>query len=1366
MPPVIAAIGALASSAMASGIAMKIAMSVALSVVTSMLTPKPKLPSTNSTFSTQSRGRSEMVRASVAPRRGIYGRVVLSGQVDYVESTGSNNDDLWLVMVWAAHQCNKINQRVFLDDQEMDRTDLANPENATGFYAGKATMYDHLGAAGQVADAALVAASDSIWTTDHVGVGICNSVFLFNYDDDIYPSGIPKPLADVEGALLYDPRDAGTRYSENPVLAIRDYMITHSKDVVSGDFDDTVNNASANVCDEFVAVVEEGAEFTADADDDFLTLATKIKGLRHGNRFQLTTTDTLPAGLSLSTNYYWIELTHDTGQVASSYANALAHTAIDITDAGTGTHTITRNAEVRYAVAATFLYDEDAGDVIDRLLSSMAGTITWVGGKYRIHAGAAVASAITLTADDLAGTLVIQPRRSRHELFNSVKPVFVDPYSNNSPQTAAPLTNATYETQDGGVRIQKVVQYMATPSSSMAQRLGKIELERGRQAITVNFPAKPTMMRLQVWDTVGITLADYGWTDKKFRVTNMQFNTALGVDLSLREEADAMWSWSAEETLQDLAPNTSLPSPFDTVSPPTSLALASGTAQLDTRLDGTIFSRINASWTAPTDGFVLNGGKIELQYKRSADGTWLSAPAIDPAITESFLLDVADGVSYDVRVRSVNVVGRRSAWDTVSNHTVLGKSALPSDVAAFSGQQNDNVVTFKWDAITDLDRTGYEIRYMAASFVWENATVLSRETKGTLVTNAGLPPGTWVCGIKAIDTSENYSLNATTFTITVTNTNDIVVSQASNPDWYDARWPTLEYIFTDGESPHLPGLTVARAGTVATRMGPTGLIAAVAANVARLDYDTSGNALGILIEEARTNRITEPRDFTNAAYDTVTNITALKDAMGVGGAANSASTLTADAGNGVIRQSIVLGSAARTTSVYVRRKTGTGTIEITDDGGSNYTDITSSLSASAWYRASITRTQANPDVGFRIVTSGDEIEVDVLQVEEGSFATSAIFSQATRPADDVSATVAWYNEDEGSFVVKSKSSADPGTDYIFAINDGSTNNQHALLIGATDWQYVARSGSAEVADLTGDALAANTEKIHAIAYNLNDFAMSEDGDAVVTDSVGAVPASLTVLEIGSATGSDNFLNGHISYLAYCPRRLLNDTLVAIAGLSNLTYQTLRQQIGHMLYHGTSGHILPVSQTLADDMTDAQLWDQMCYNPFTTYDYEADEIDLGFDANGVRVWGAIAATVGPGESGAADPILRVDYRDAADAYDGFEDWPGVGIADFRYEKGRAKFTSATGVAYMTAFIQTLDVAERTETGESVTVAIGGTTITFAEEFHGTPNIQLTAQSATAVFPVYTLPTSTGFKAWVYNAAGADVGGTVDWSATGA
>lgn len=54
----------------------------------------------------------------------------------------------------------------------------------------------------------------------------------------------------------------------------------------------------------------------------------------------LTTTGTLPAGLSTNTIYFCIYVNSTTIQVATTYANALAGTAIVLSDAGTGTHTV------------------------------------------------------------------------------------------------------------------------------------------------------------------------------------------------------------------------------------------------------------------------------------------------------------------------------------------------------------------------------------------------------------------------------------------------------------------------------------------------------------------------------------------------------------------------------------------------------------------------------------------------------------------------------------------------------------------------------------------------------------------------------------------------------------------------------------------------------------------------------------------------------------------------------------------------------------------------------------------------------------------------------------------------------------------
>lgn len=84
--------------------------------------------------------------------------------------------------------------------------------------------------------------------------------------------------------------------------------------------------------------------FTADAGTDVCTWTSTANipsNILTGTRVQLTTTTTLPAGLATATNYYVIKVTDSTFKLATSYANAVAGTAINITDAGTGTHTVT-----------------------------------------------------------------------------------------------------------------------------------------------------------------------------------------------------------------------------------------------------------------------------------------------------------------------------------------------------------------------------------------------------------------------------------------------------------------------------------------------------------------------------------------------------------------------------------------------------------------------------------------------------------------------------------------------------------------------------------------------------------------------------------------------------------------------------------------------------------------------------------------------------------------------------------------------------------------------------------------------------------------------------------------------------------------
>ncbi len=104
------------------------------------------------------------------------------------------------------------------------------------------------------------------------------------------------------------------------------YRVTTSTVITSQALTNTLGNANV---------------FTADASTDLLTHT--FYGLLTGTRVQLTTTTTLPAGLSLATDYFVVRISDSTCKLSTSYANATASTpvTIDITNTGTGAHSIT-----------------------------------------------------------------------------------------------------------------------------------------------------------------------------------------------------------------------------------------------------------------------------------------------------------------------------------------------------------------------------------------------------------------------------------------------------------------------------------------------------------------------------------------------------------------------------------------------------------------------------------------------------------------------------------------------------------------------------------------------------------------------------------------------------------------------------------------------------------------------------------------------------------------------------------------------------------------------------------------------------------------------------------------------------------------
>lgn len=298
-----------------------------------------------------------------------------------------------------------------------------------------------------------------------------------------------------------------------------------------------------------------------------------------------------------------------------------------------------------------------------------------------------------------------------------------------------------------------------------------------------------------------------------------------------------------------------------------------------------------------------------------------------------------------------------------------------------------------------------------------------------------------------------------------------------------------------------------------------------------------GRGKGLLVEEARTNVVLWNRDLTNAAW-TKSNVTAALNQTGIDGSANSASSLTATAGNGTALQGITLASSARWQTAFVKRITGSGVVEMTMDNGSTWTAV---ADTSSWTRVAIpTQTLANPTVGFRIVTSGDAIAVDFVQNENsGSFATSPILvtTVAVARALDVVTAARVSSFGAAASVLGSLTPLAPlsfaTNQTIVQIDDGSANNRIQIARTSSTNSpagLTMTSGGAQTIGNTGVTWATGSKgRVVAGVANV-DQGYSFNGSSVSV-LTSAFPLSLDVVRIGANSASGAIANGYFGRIA-------------------------------------------------------------------------------------------------------------------------------------------------------------------------------------------------------------------------------------------
>lgn len=447
--------------------------------------------------------------------------------------------------------------------------------------------------------------------------------------------------------------------------------------------------------------------------------------------------------------------------------------------------------EDRYTVNGVIDTSATPKVVLEELLSSMAGTLTYQNGKWFIYAGEHRTPTVTLDEDDLRGGINVTTRTSRKDLFNTVRGIYIDPNSQYQPVDFPEVTNSTFVTEDNSDTIVHDTTYPFTTSAPTCQRLAKIELERVRQQIRVDLPLKLTGFQLQVGDTFNLTNSRFGWSSKIFEVETWALVLDSdengvqipAVNVTAKETASTVWDWSDEETTVDAAPDTNLPNPF-VVSAITGLVLDSSEAHLIRGANGRIVSRIKATWDIPVDSYVTSGGFVEV-YSRLSTASAYTFVAIVPGDQNFiFINDVDDRATYDVRIRPRNYAGGVGAYTALLRHTVIGKTTPPPNVSDFEAANSLGIVRFKWTALDIVDVYGYEIRYGLQGTQWQNAIPLTVAKQGTAETTIAVPPGSWSFMIKAVDYVGLFSPSASVIgPLTISNANSVLNAVA------EGAWP-------------------------------------------------------------------------------------------------------------------------------------------------------------------------------------------------------------------------------------------------------------------------------------------------------------------------------------------------------------------------------------------------------------------------------------------------------------------------------------------------------------------------------------------------------------------------------------------------
>ena len=559
--------------------------------------------------------------------------------------------------------------------------------------------------------------SDSSWTNAHKLSGVAYVALRLKWDETAF-QGVPTITALVKGRKIYDPRKDSTSVAYDASLGV-----SSQRKGQTATWSYSINPA--------------------------LCIRDYLTNTRYGKGLPQNVIDDVAFGSAAE----------DCTEIITPFLQAAAIPLFQC-------HAVLQTSKTLF-------------ENIEILLMGCRGFLPFSEGKYSLVIDKARNSTFVFDIDNMTSALQISGT-PKDKKYNQATVKFSNQEIDFEPDEVTwPNPNGTtseinsynqYLTEDNNTELLLNVDLETVKSHYLARDLARVFVEKSRNQKRIAFKATSDALNVSVGDTVTVkhpTLSP-NLSPKLFQVEEVSLNYDGTVSVSLVDYIATTYSYKTANVEPDnLNPN--FPDPFAVASPGTLTSVADSFIGAD----GSAIPRITVTWVAANDAFV-SGYNVE--WKKASEGN-IAYRSIRVVGTKTELPDIEVGISYDIRVSSVNAMGVTSEAVTTTTAGVGDTTApgVPTNPQA-TGAYKSILLTFVTPTATDLSHVNIYRSNTANGTYSVVATVSCRpkNVNGTWTAqteefiNGGLASNTqYFYKLSSVDFSGNQSsltsqVNATT----------------------------------------------------------------------------------------------------------------------------------------------------------------------------------------------------------------------------------------------------------------------------------------------------------------------------------------------------------------------------------------------------------------------------------------------------------------------------------------------------------------------------------------------------------------------------------------------------------------------------